>query len=136
VSDIYDKIQGILETTLASIPDIPDIAWEHGEDYEPTTGVAYVKPTFLPTLREASVLGVNPLKYYRGLFHVDCMVPKDSDRATKSALVSKVIDAFDISDDLVSGDNHVLIRQTERDQSVTEGPFNRTTVRISWQSYA
>lgn len=136
MSDVYDEIQTILEDTLSNIPDIPDIAWEN-VDYTPTTGVPWVKPRFLPNTREASVLGPDPLQYYQGIFLVDCLLPENAGRKAGSELVSKIIDAFDASDDLtVDNNTHVLIRYAERDQGIIDGPYYRITVRIGWQSYA
>lgn len=136
MTDIYDDIQTILESTLYNITDIPDIAWEN-LSYTPTTGVSYVKPRFLPTIKSPSVLGPSPLEYYQGIFLVDCMVPENEGRSAGSALVSKVLTAFAPSSDLTVDDNtHILIRYAERDQGFVDGPYYRITVRIGWQSYA
>ena len=134
MSSIYDDIRKVLETTLANVSGIPQIAWEN-VTFSPTTGTSYVKARFAPTVREPAVRGLNPQMYYQGIFVVDVYCPEGVGPSTADGIANSIIDAFDAPNDLTVDGTSVTIRFAERELGTQEGAFYRIPVVISWFIY-
>lgn len=134
MSSVYDDIRIALETTLNSIPDVPDIAWEN-VSYSPTTGVPYIKPRLIPISREPAVRGLNPQMLYKGTFYIECYSTEGNGPSSADALANKIIDAFDATTDVSYGDTIVSIQYADRTQGVLDGPFYMIPVHIGWYLY-
>jgi len=134
LASIYDNIRTALETELANISGIPDIAWEN-VSYSPTTGSSFVRPMFVPTVREPSVRGLNPQMYYQGLFRVMCYTPDNQGPSAADDLADSVIETFEGATDISNGGTTVSIRYAEREQGILESPWYYVPVSIGWYIY-
>jgi len=160
MNSIYDDIRAALETTLASIPNIPTIAWEN-VTFNPTTGTSFVKARFAPTVREPAVRGLNPQMYYQGVFVVDVYCPEGTGPSVADGVANSIIETLDATTSiyyepstdsiltesgaflitesggkvLLDGVIQVSIRYAERELGTQEGAFYRIPVVISWYIY-
>lgn len=135
MASIYDDIRTALETKLAGIAGVPQIAWEN-VTYTPTTGTPFVQPRLIPTTREPAVRGLNPQMYYQGIFRINCYVPEGLGPAAADDLADKIIDAFEATTDVTAGSTIVSIRYAEREQGMPDGTFFMIPVNIGWYIYA
>lgn len=134
MASIFPEIRRLLETHLANVVGIPDIAWENVE-FEPTTGTSFIKPTILPTIRRPSCAGPNPEQYHQGLFILECYVPNEGGPSASDDLTKLVIDSFETTTIITDGTYSLQIRRAEHSQGVTEGPWRKTIANISWFTY-
>jgi len=134
MASVYDDIRKVLETTLAGITNVPEIAWEN-VTYTPTTGTSYLKARFAPTRREPSVRGLNPQMYYQGIFVVDVYCPEGTGPSVADDLANTIIDTFDAPNDLTVDGTSLTIQYAERELGTQEGAFYRIPVVISWYIY-
>lgn len=135
MASVYDEIRKTLETTLANIPNVPDIAWEN-VSFTPTTGTSYLKARLVPTIREPAHRGLDPQMYYQGIFLIDVYCPTGSGPSVADTLANTIIDTFDAPNDLIVGGVAVTIQFAERRLGTQEGAFYKLPVVISWYKYA
>jgi hypothetical protein len=135
MASIYDDIRKALETKLAGISGIPEIAWEN-VTFDPTTGTPYIKARFYPTLREPAHRGLNPQMLYRGLFQLQCCVPEGLGPSAADTLANLVLDNFEATSDITNGSTIVSIRYAERERGMSDGTHFVVPVNISWYIYA
>lgn len=134
MANALPKIRELLETKLASISGLPDVAWENVK-YEPTTGTPFIKPTVVPTIRKPACLGASPQQYYQGLFQIVCFVPNNRGPSELDDLVDLIITNFDATSIISDTDLSIQIRRTEHGQGITESPWHKATISISWFTY-
>ena len=134
MASVHDKIRAALETHLAGVTDIPDIAWENVK-YSPTTGQPFVRPQLLPTLRQPAVRGRNPQMRYQGVFMVVCYASEGNGPSEADALADKIISSFEATTDLSSDSVFVSIDYAERQQGILDSPWYYVPVEIGWYSY-
>ena len=135
MASIYDDIRQALETRLAAVSGIPDIAWEN-LTFEPTTGQPYVTARFIPTRRVPAVRGLNPQMYYQGLLRVECCSPEGLGPKGADDLANLVIDNFEATTDISSGSIIVSVDYAEREQGSSNGAHFMVPVNIGWYIYA
>ena len=159
MASIYTSIRSALEYKLQSTPNLPSIAWEN-VDFSATDGSSFLKPSFLPTLREPAHRGINPQMRYQGIFTVDCYSPKNEGPASVDDMIDKIINAFEAtttihyntsSGELLTDEEYrllvntggdtsnivnVSIRYAERNGGVAEDQFFTTRAIIGWYIYA
>jgi hypothetical protein len=134
MASIYDNIRTVLETTLSNVGGIPDIAWEN-VSYSPTTGSSFVRPQFLPTIREPAHRGLNPQQYYQGVFRVTCFTPSNAGPGAADDLADSIIDAFEATTDISSGGTIVSIRYADREAGIAQDNWYQVAVNIGWYIY-
>jgi len=152
MASIYDNIRTVLETTLSNVGGIPDIAWEN-VSYSPTTGSSFVRPQFLPTIREPAHRGLNPQQYYQGVFRVTCFTPSNAGPGAADDLADSIIDAFEATTDISSAYSikglHPLlvldfigtlrtivsIRYADREAGIAQDNWYQVAVNIGWYIY-
>lgn len=134
MTDITDDIRAGLETKLAAISGLPTIAWEN-VSFEPTTDQSYIKPRFIPTLREPSVRGLNPQQKYLGIFLIECYSPEGEGPAAANAIAKTIVEEFEATTDINTADCDIHIRFTERNQGQIEGAHYMVSVNVSWQTF-
>lgn len=136
----YDKIQAALETKLATVVDIPDIAYENTK-YDPTTGVPYVKTRFLPTDRSMKVLGVDDdnkpfWQEYHGLFQLILNMPEGTGSKPTNDLVRNIMNVYETATDLSFNGVYVTVKKVERTRGYNETPWFKTSVNVYWYSHS
>jgi hypothetical protein len=134
MSDLSPEIEAKLEQHLESISGIPDIAWENGS-YNPTD-VEYVEPYHIPTLREPASRGNMFRTLYRGVFRIECLIPRNKGTGAARLLTSKIIEAFEANTDftLASG-KYATVRDTYKETGIPDGAFYRVPVNVRWYAY-
>ena len=136
----YDKILAALETTLTTVENVPDIAFET-VDYDPSVGTPYIKTLFLPADRRPRSLGIDIdnkpfFQRYEGIFQLLLHYPSDKGQHATNTMVNAIIDKFEATTDLEFGGVYVTIKQVERMKGMTESPWFKTPVNIHWYSYS
>jgi hypothetical protein len=135
MASIYDNIRTALETELASISGIPDIAWEN-VSYSPTTGTSFVRPQLMPTVREPAHRGVSPQMYYQGIYRITCFVDENKGPGAADDLADSIIEAFEATTDISNGGTTVSISYAEREMGTNASPWYQVPVNIGWYIYS
>jgi len=133
MSVIYSDIRQALEVTLNDNVSV-DIAWEN-TDYTPTTANSFVRPVFIPTIREPAVRGLNPQQLHRGIFTVDCFTPINLGPSAGDILANTVITVFEATTDLTANGKTISIRSAERRMAMEMDGHYMTPVIINWYIY-
>lgn len=140
MANIFDDIRGALEVELSNIVGIPDIAYEN-VGYDPTTGVSFVRPQFIPTIRRPAVMGLNPQQRHQGLFRVLCYTPEGQGPAEADDLANSIMDTFEATTDIsfTNADTEEIILSidyAERELGITDSPWYYVPVNIGWYIYS
>lgn len=136
MSNAYKDIRAALETTLntVNLPNNSYIAWENvDEDTDPT--IPFIKPTFIPLIREPAVRGNNPQLYYKGLYKVDCYSLVNNGVADADDLADEVLEAFQPTSDVSFNGTIVSIQYSDREFGLEEDGFYQVTINIGWYLY-
>jgi len=137
---IYKDIRAALEKHLDDTAGLPDVAWEN-VDFSPTTGTAYVKPSFQPTSRRPAVRGLNPQHRIQGVFTILCYQPENIGPGASATLVDTLVDRFDSTTD-ISYTNasmetiQVSIEYTQQQPSYSVPPWYVTPITVAWYIYS
>ena len=134
MSTIFPNIRKLLETQLATTVGVPEIAWENVK-FEPTTDTPYVKPTTILTIRRPACVGPNPQQYYQGILILECYTPNNKGPSEVDALVSLLTDRFEATSTISDGTVALQIRTAEHGQGLSDGPWHKTIISISWHTY-
>jgi hypothetical protein len=134
MSIVYDDIRAALEVTLASIPNMPPIAWEN-KSFTPDTAVGYIQVRQLPTARRPTVRGLNPQQRYQGVFQLLVKMPENKGPNPAQTVVTALINAFEATTDLSYDTTFVTIDYTEQVGGFTDSPFYTIPVNVNWYSY-
>ena len=145
---MYDKIQAALEVRTKQLVNAPHITYDNVK-YVPVIGTPYIKSHFMPMVRQVKSLGINqegkPYKQrYEGIYQLLLNYPESQGSGPTNAMVNEILDKFEASTDIVHRiDNpldfenfYVTIEKTERKRGITESPWFKTPVQISWYTYA
>jgi hypothetical protein len=139
---IYDDIRAAFETRLvaeASLSSFPK-SFEN-VSFEPTTGIAFIKCSLLPTSRRSAVRGLNPQQLYKGVFRVFCYGVEGQGPSTTDTMADKVIVAFNATTDVsfTNSDAETIIVSVdyaERGMGFVDTPWYYTVVNLGWHIYA
>jgi hypothetical protein len=135
----YDDIRSALEVALASIPDLPPIAWEN-RNFSPTTGTGYIQVRQLPTARRPAVRGLNPPMRYQGVFQLLVKVPENKGPSQGEDIVETLLGTFLATTDLSFTNTdtetvYVTIDYAEQVGAFNDSPWYTLPVNIGWYSY-
>ena len=137
---MYDKIQAALEIRAKQLVGVPHIVFDNTK-YEPVVGSAYIKSHFMPMQRRIKSFGIDtdgkPFRQrYDGIYQLLLNYPDSKGSGPTNTMVNEILDKFEATTDLVFQDVVVTIEKAERIRGVTEGPWFKTPVQISWYSYS
>ena len=137
-NNIYNVIRAALETHLSNTLVGTDIAYENVA-FSPTTGTLFVKPTFIPTVTQPAVRGLNPQLLYQGVFNVMVNTPEGSGPALSDTTCNTISNAFAATTDIsivVGADTYIVrIRYAERQQGRIDTPWYSVPINIGWYIY-
>lgn len=134
MANIHKEIRATLETQLANVVDVPDIAYEN-VSYSPTTGTSYIEPMYLPTSRRPTVRGLNPQQRYEGVLSVNCYAPEGNGPAAAETIAENVMDAFEATTKLTLNGVTVFIDYAEVQRALVDSPWFLVPVNIGWYAY-
>ena len=139
-NNIYNNIRAALETHLSNtfLGTGTDIAYENVA-FSPTTGTLFVKPTFIPTVTQPAVRGLNPQLLYQGVFNVMVNAPEGNGPNLGDVTSNIITNAFAATTDIsivVGADTYtVRIRYAERQQGRIDTPWYSVPINIGWYIY-
>jgi len=134
MSSTYKEIRVALETHLANMPSVPDIAWQN-VDYTPTTGTPFIKFQFQPTSRRPAVRGPSPQHRYQGICTFLLHYPENVGPGASQDVVDAVVDRFEATTDLTESGTNVSIDYVEQNTPYHSPPWFVTPVTVGWYSY-
>ena len=139
MASIYDNIRSALEDKLSTTSGLPDIAWEN-VDFTPTTGTAFIQPTFIPTLRRPAVRGLTPQQRYDGLYTITCYTPENVGPGAADDLADSILETFEATTDITYNVDtnttiNLSIDYAEREQGRGQPPWYYVVVNIGWYIY-
>ncbi len=134
MANIQREIRSILETQLAAVNDVPQIAYEN-VPYSPTTGTSYIEVNFVPTSRRPAVRGLNPQQRYEGIFIINCYAPEGKGPAAAETIAENVMTAFEATTSLTTNNITVSIDYSEVRQGYLDSPWFVVPVSIGWYAY-
>ena len=132
---IMSDIRATLDTALASVSGLPDIAFENAP-FEQVAGVAHLRTALFLTSRRPAVRGPNPQHRYQGLYQVTIAVPKDKGTGVAFDYADLIMTEFDGSTDIIGTDVNVSIEYAELGGQVFDEPFFLLPVQVAWYMYA
>lgn len=137
---MYDKIQAALEIRAKQLVDVPHIVFDNTK-YEPVVGTPFIRSHFMPMERRVRSFGLDvdgkPFRQrYNGIYQLLLNYPDSKGSGPTNTMVNEILDKFEATTDLVFQDVVVTIEKAERIRGVTEGPWFKTPVQISWYSYS
>lgn len=134
MASVYDDIRNALETQLSGITGIPDIAWEN-VNYNPTTSSSFVRPTFMPLVREPAVRGLNPQQYYAGMFRAEVFTPEGLGPGAGLTLANTLVESFEATSTLTANSVNVCIRSARVEMAINMDAWFMTPVVVDWYTY-
>lgn len=134
MANIQREIRSILETQLAAVNDVPQIAYEN-VPYSPTTGISYIEVNFVPTSRRPAVRGLNPQQRYEGIFIINCYAPEGKGPAAAETIAENVMTAFEATTSLTTNNITVSVDYSEVRQGYLDSPWFVVPVSIGWYAY-
>ena len=141
MSSIYDKIRSTLENHVASVTDVPYIAYENVSTTDKPDGVPWFKLQLFPTKRTPACLGNSIQMRYEGVFTVYVYIPEGVGPGLADELADNVISAFEAKTDIsytnpdTSETTIVTVTYADREQGITDQPYYYVPVNIDWYTY-
>ena len=133
MADINREIRAELETHLAAIVGLPDIAYEN-VPYSPTTGTAYIQAVYMPTARTPAVRGLNPQQKYQGILSLHVHTPDDVGAGAGEAIVKLLLEGFEATS-TIGVTTLVSVDYAERTPAFQKAPWYVIPVNIGWYIY-
>ena len=90
---IYTDIRAALTAHLASMADLPEVAWEN-VGFTPTTGTPYLKPEILWSESFQSEIGTDGANRESGIYQITCSYPPGEGSGPLNAMLGKIRDRF------------------------------------------
>ena len=142
MASIYSDIRSALETKLAAIGGLPEIAYEN-VSFEPTNGTPYLRVQLIPTIRQPASRGLSFQTYYQGIFTIFCYAPQGQGPGAVEDTANTLIEAFEANTDISwtnpdTTDTLILrVDYANREQLIkpTDTPYNYIPVNIGWFIY-
>jgi len=132
---IVNDIRATLDTALAAISSLPDVAFEN-VPFEQNAGTPYVRTAFFLTSRRPAVVGPDPQMRYQGLYQVTVCVPTDQGTGDAFEFADLIMTELDGSTDIVGSDVTVSLEYSELGPVFYDDPFYCVPVQIAWYVYA
>lgn len=130
----YKNIRIALEGKLSGISGLPDINWEN-LNYTPSTGSSWIRARVLPVTRVPAHRGPQPQMRYSGIYELIVYTPSNQSPAESEDICETLINNFEATSDIVTGDVRVSIRSAEREAGITDSPWYYVPVVINWYAY-
>lgn len=115
---IFNDIQNGFNSKLASIPLIP-IVYYPNIDKEPSRGVPFLRPTWLPSNSTIDDLGVK--QRHVGIYQIDVFTPINKGTAANLTIIDQLYTSFLNQDIVVNGNiihvTNISIGRAEREES-------------------
>lgn len=109
---VYTDIQAALDTKLAALAGVPDIAWEN-VSYTPTSGTSFIRPTNIPTDANRVVLATR-IQRISGIYQIDIFTEAEKGAGACNTLVDSIFDHFNGVETLTSGTTVIAISNLAR----------------------
>ena len=158
---ILNDIRACLDSHLVATTGIPSV-YQDNVDFEPETGVPFLRSSFVPTLRRPATRGLNPVQRYDGIYSILICTPQGQGSGAGLDLADLLLSRFDSTTDLVyynptdtilleNGDTllqennsslllgsptFVSIEYSEVGLSYLSKPYYCTPVSVAWYLYA
>ena len=132
---IMNDIRATLDTALASVSGLPDIAFENAP-FDQVAGTPHLRTGLFLTSRRPAVRGPNPQHRYQGLYQVTVAVPTDRGTGEAFDYADLIMTEFDGSSDIIGADVTVSIEYAELGGQVFDEPFFLLPVQVAWYIYS
>lgn len=131
---IVNDIRATLDTALAAVSNLPDLAFENAP-FEQNAGTPHLRTAFFLTSRRPAVRGPNPQHRYQGLYQVTVCVSADQGTGSALEYADLLLTEFDGSSD-IEGTVTVSVEYAELGSPFFDDPFYCVPVQIAWYVYA
>jgi len=131
---ILNDIRATLDTALAAVSGLPDIAFENAP-FEQNAGTPHLRASLFLTSRRPATRGPDPQNRYQGIYQVVVAVPTDQGAGAAMDYADLIMTEFDGSSD-IDGTPTVSIEYSETSGAVFSDPFYLLPVNIAWYVYA
>jgi hypothetical protein len=135
MSSVTEDIGGILDTALAAVSSLPQIAYENVK-FSANASDAHIEVQFFVTSRRPAVRGPNPQMRYQGLYRLIVCVPTQQGAGLAFEHADRIINAFDGSTDILGSPVNVSIEYAELGSQFERDPHYCLPVEIAWYTYA
>jgi hypothetical protein len=131
---ILNDIRATLDTALAAVSGLPDIAFENAP-FEQNAGTPHLRASLFLTSRRPATRGPDPQNRYQGIYQVVVAVPTDQGAGAAMDYADLIMTEFDGSSD-IDGTPTVSIEYSETSGAVFSDPFYLLPVNVAWYVYA
>jgi hypothetical protein len=130
----YADVRRVMETQLAETLNMPTLVFQN-TTFNPDPTVAYVHCQLSPGNRRPASRGPNPQMRLEGYFIMNVCGVKNSGAGCNADVAQRLIERFEGSTDLVSGDVRVGINYAELGINYEDTTHFCTPVVVSWYAY-
>ncbi len=126
---VFSNIQTAMDTTLASTPSVPPIAWSNVE-YTPTIGTTFVRPTLMPAGSQMATL--NGTLKNPGIYQVDIFTPVGKGEGAALIIADRIKMHFEANRRLVANSDTIFILQVSLGKGERENAWNHIFVEVNY----
>lgn len=126
---LFSNIQIALDTTLATVPSVPPIAWSN-VDYKSIIGTMFIRPTLLPA--NASMATLNGAQKNIGIYQIDIFSPINVARSTSLALADRIKSTFTSSRVITANSDKIWILQIDLGKGERQDAWDHIFVDIHY----
>lgn len=128
----YDAIQSLLDTHLATVPDLPPLQLENTRNIA-QTGQPFSRAT-LATTEATSASNISTR--FGGLYVIDLYFPQDTGVSTSNAMADAVIAHFwNVAQHRLEGDGVIVqLGRAWRESVGRREPFYALQVKVRWHA--
>ena len=87
-------VHSALDGHLASIPDLPPVAWENALFEQPKDGSTYIRVAFMPATADMASLGTQGTIHERGIYQVGISAPVGMGSGEAEDLADRIMAHF------------------------------------------
>lgn len=131
---IYNTIRGALDSKLASVSGLPDVAYAN-IPYQEDPNTPFIRANLTPVSRRPEVIGYNPSQKYQGLYSIVICVPENQGAGTAYTYADTIVNAFDATTDISFGGEVVSVDYSEVGTPYYDSPFYLVPVTVGWHTY-
>ena len=132
----YDEIESVLDSELHGVANLPAIFPSNSIPGEPDPHLSHIWTQFIPTGRQPSARGPNPLMRYDGLYIINVCTPRFIGTQKSRELVELVLTKFGGPFPIGEGGFRVTIPEADREPGFDRDPHYCVPVVVSWYCYA
>ena len=130
---VFFDISAALDGNLNSMSSLPPVAWTN-EQYTPTQGTLYLRPTLLPADSNAATIG-DGTDINIGIYQIDIFSPADEGKNEIMLMSDTIAEQFKRDTVLTYNSRNITIRRTSQRYVGNFGGWLHFAVDVEYYSF-